>query len=522
MRIFTLLTSLAVVCAQPPLPLTLQPCSSTAAPEKFTVNSDLTISAPGGLCVDTDGSTVSAAPCKGTQDLSQKWNWLANGCVSSVGDPSLCWNADSGSTAPGTPIIMYQCGVRPSPAVAQNDLFYFDPRFEHIVGNESALCFSTETIPPGPPPPCSDDTGCSLNGVCTQSTGMCTCYPPWTGGDCSELDILPAPPVRGYGMDPDIYTWGGSVVLLDDGLYHMYVAEMSGNCSLNSWGSHSLVTHATAATPEGPFVRQDTALPVWSHNPQVVVQKNASGGNATLVLFHIGDANNGPVSNCSAEVSAADGAARAAAATGAGSVGSTLHYATNPYGPWTPVVPPPPGCNNPAPFLHPNGTWYLFCSGPLYSAPSFFGPWTVAATPSPRNPGVPGSYEDPVLYVDPRGNWHIIWHVYTTSPVPPTCVNSTVSGHWFSPDGLQWYAASTPPFPNTIPLTDGTTTLVSTRERPKILFDAAGDPTHLYNGVCATLSCAPTPCVNCKYNGKTYTNAVPLNTPGASAMHTRG
>ena len=141
-----------------------------------------------------------------------------------------------------------------------------------------------------------------------------------------------------------------------------------------------------------------------------------------------------------------------------------------------------------------------------------------------------------MLYVDPRGNWHIIWHVYTTSPVPPTvrdclgccgdrsigapppptpastaqCVNSTVSGHYFSPDGLvrprgpgiapvgrtvpptfcppallqAWYASATSPFPNTIPITDGSTTLVSTRERPKILFDAAGDPTHLYNGVC--------------------------------------
>lgn len=126
---------------------------------------------------------------------------------------------------------------------------------------------------------------------------------------------------------------------------------------------------------------------------------------------------------------------------------------------------------------------------------------------------MPGSYEDPVLFVDPRGNWHIIWHVYTTSPVPPTvrggfrrgrarllrrarapphptplqCVNSTVSGHYFSPDGLTWFASATSPFPNTIPITDGTTTLVSTRERPKILFDAAGNPTHLYNGVCGEL-----------------------------------
>ena len=152
---------------------------------------------------------------------------------------------------------MYECGTRDI-SVAANDLFYFDAPSGHIVGNESSLCFATQAAPPPPSPPCS------LNGEI--SGGACTCYEPWTGADCSTLDVLPAPPVRGYGMDPNIYTWGGSVALLDDGLYHMYVAEMSGNCSLNSWGSHSLVTHATSPTPEGPFVRQDTALPVWSHN----------------------------------------------------------------------------------------------------------------------------------------------------------------------------------------------------------------------------------------------------------------
>ena len=80
--------------------------------------------------------------------------------------------------------------------------------------------------------------------------------------------------------------------------------------------------------------------------PQVVVQKNASGGNVTLVLFHIGDANDGPVSNCSSSVDAAGGGVSSSFG-GRGGPGSTVHYATNPYGPWTPVNTPPPGCNNP-------------------------------------------------------------------------------------------------------------------------------------------------------------------------------
>lgn len=42
-------------------------------------------------------------------------------------------------------------------------------------------------------------------------------------------------------------------------------------CSLAYWGSNSQVAHATSATPTGPFVKQDTALPVWSHNPQVMM-----------------------------------------------------------------------------------------------------------------------------------------------------------------------------------------------------------------------------------------------------------
>jgi hypothetical protein len=88
--------------------------------------------------------------------------------------------------------------------------------------------------------------------------------------------------------------------------------------------------------------------------------------------------------------------------------------------------------------------------------------------------------------------------VYTTD-VPDTCVNSTVSGHYFSRDGLSWTASPFEPYGNEVHFTDGSSMLVSTRERPKLIFDLYGEPTHLVNGVCGGSSfCAPTPCVNCK------------------------
>jgi hypothetical protein len=44
---------------------------------------------------------------------------------------------------------------------------------------------------------------------------------------------------------------------------------------------------------------------------------------------------------------------------------------------------------------------------------------------------------------------------------------------------------------------------MSTRERPKLLFNAAGDPTHLFNGVCPMPNCAPQAAIQCKVQGVT-------------------
>ena len=55
-------------------------------------------------------------------------------------------------------------------------------------------------------------------------------------------------------------SWGGNILLGDDGVYHLYVSAMGGGEGLSSWGSNSQIDHATAADPMDVFKKADTAL----------------------------------------------------------------------------------------------------------------------------------------------------------------------------------------------------------------------------------------------------------------------
>ena len=229
------------------------------------------------------------------------------------------------------------------------------------------------------------------------------------------------------------------------------------------------------------------------------------GAGPLYALFHIGDGTGSNARNCSASASE-----RPSSAAGAG---STLHIATSPNGPFLPAN-PLPSCNNPAPWLHSNGTWYVVCNGfSLYSAAGIQGPWVhVTDISASDSTPLPGNYEDPLLFLDARGNWHVIYHVYRTSGADahnclPGHDGSVVAGHYFSTDGFTWRGARVSPYGNVLQLADGTQQLLTTRERPKLLFNSAGEPTHLSNGVCPSPGNFNTPisypqvstgCVDCK------------------------
>ena len=87
-----------------------------------------------------------------------------------------------------------------------------------------------------------------------------------------------------------------------------------------------------------------------------------------------------------------------------------------------------------------------------------------------------------ILVRDPNPAHHrTITAQSPTAPSPHSDPASNyISGHAFSRDGLaNWTVSPVEPFSFTVKYDDGTTGLLSTRERPKLLFDqTTGEPTH--------------------------------------------
>ena len=141
------------------------------------------------------------------------------------------------------------------------------------------------------------------------------------------------------------------------------------------------------------------------------------------------------------------------------------------------------------------------------SAHGFGGPWErPIAIPTADKRGR-ARYEDPFVWQDPRGHWHAIAHVFasercgTSDPksVTPSC--NPISGHLFSRDVLtNWTTSDVEPYSFVVQYDDGTSGLLATRERPKLLFDpTTGEPTHLYT---ATAPMPPQGCISCTHPRK--------------------
>ena len=102
---------------------------------------------------------------------------------------------------------------------------------------------------------------------------------------------------------------------------------------------------------------------------------------------------------------------------------------------------------------------------------------------------------DPAGPLDPRwgqedGSWE-----RPDNPVPSP---GWAGGHAYSRDGLVW-SAWTRCYNTSVLLTNGQVVETNRRERPKLLFDDEGYPTHLYNGAI--------------WPKETYTIVAPLNVP---------
>ena len=320
---------------------------------------------------------------------------------------------------------------------------------------------------------CSDDLDCSLNGVC--SGGSCACAVPWMGPTCGLLNRTAAANRGIFGFSPNITsTWGGNILLDDNGTFHLFVSEIDGG--LTKFVDKSQVAHAIASTIEGPYTKLGDAVGIESHNPQAV-RYSAD----RWLIYHIGSGGT----------------------PGHGQHnGSGLHSASSPYGPWTPVA----GyhgvnCNNPSPWVLANKTILLLCDGPwgkIYTAPKPEGPYTVlpqhgntlSNLNANSNCGHASGrcWEDPLLFQDERGNWHILSHTYTEQGAGPL---NSISGHLFATDVHgPWTVSPVEPYSNIVRYTDSTEQTFATVERPKLVFNERGVPTHLINGVSPVYPCS--------------------------------
>lgn len=74
-------------------------------------------------------------------------------------------------------------------------------------------------------------------------------------------------------MAPDgTSSWGMSVARdPKGGKYHGYVSEFAHGCKLGSWTSNSYINHIVSDTPTGPWKQGGVAVPVWAHNPRVLL-----------------------------------------------------------------------------------------------------------------------------------------------------------------------------------------------------------------------------------------------------------
>eukprot|EP00041_Stephanoeca_diplocostata_P018984 m.402477 g.402477 ORF g.402477 m.402477 type:complete len:363 (+) comp21179_c0_seq3:120-1208(+) len=300
---------------------------------------------------------------------------------------------------------------------------------------------------------CVTSHDCSLGGTCV--AGKCSCFSTWTGQNCSILNLGEGQNIKAFDRPKNQSSWGGSVIWGDDGLYHMYAADMTKHCGLNSWQSNSAIRHLVSETPEGPFTPREIVQGAFSHNP--TVHKTADGH---FVIFHIGAGSTKKpiVNSCTngttpsqyssvhvkSPISHTDNILDVPSAkmySRGDKVSPNMLWSTSPNGPWQSSARTGSGesldCNNPAAYTgFENGTVILICK--VMSERQNIRQMLVAVAPNWRGPYIvhgstPVFGEDAFIWrAAEDGSFHMLLH-----SMHPTKICTTA----WSTDGLSWTPA---------------------------------------------------------------------------------
>jgi len=270
-----------------------------------------------------------------------------------------------------------------------------------------------------------------------------------------KYSLLPAPKNGGFAMDGYIL-WCSSVIKVGD-TYHMFASRWPAQYGLGGWTTYSECVRATATNLLGPYTFQEVVLqkrPGSWDNSRVHNVKIVKAGDK-FVLFYINSANQ----------------------TG---------YATadDITGPWTRLDKPVIKASNPAPFVRPDGSMYVFCRlvdsqkinrGIAFTAPGYEGPYTAVANGDNLLPDG-GELEDPTIWWA-NDQYNILlndWKAHATGSIKD-------GAQYFSKDGVHYTLVSHESvFTKIVPYDDGTTETFRRRERPFIYANEKGEAIALF------------------------------------------
>ncbi|KAL7455459.1 hypothetical protein ACHAWC_007028 [Mediolabrus comicus] len=310
---------------------------------------------------------------------------------------------------------------------------------------------------------CNNDWDCSLAGTCSPE-GICQCDPWADGVDCSYLKFQPVHRNKLGYLDEQNTSWGGSIIQSEaTGMYHMYVSEIlckidgRTRCGLNAWQTHSQVVETVSAEIDGPYQRVKVVLPPEHHNPSVHVSPTTGHWH----LFSI----SGPSGPIERVISQDEGKT------------------------WgNPMTISPE--QNPGPVLMPDGSTRLFFRADGMDIPSptcsdegigvqICPSETEPCNPSSDTPILAHTGEDPSVFVDHRGNYHMLFNA-----LPYKCVPKfQQGGHAWSKDGIEWKTPRVGAFDTTIHFSDGSSMKCERRERPQMVLRKDGMPLALISAV---------------------------------------
>eukprot|EP00472_Partenskyella_glossopodia_P005560 CAMPEP_0197526796 /NCGR_PEP_ID=MMETSP1318-20131121/19407_1 /TAXON_ID=552666 /ORGANISM="Partenskyella glossopodia, Strain RCC365" /LENGTH=414 /DNA_ID=CAMNT_0043081137 /DNA_START=30 /DNA_END=1274 /DNA_ORIENTATION=- len=350
---------------------------------------------------------------------------------------------------------------------------------------------------------CVDGSGCLYNGECVQ--GSCQCYPAFRGSICGKFNFVASDGSLGRGLRSvddrglQVSSWGGSVLLGDDGRYHMWAAEMVNGTGIKAWITNSQVVHAVADDPSKPFhfTRQEVVWPVFAHEPTV-----SRAPTGEYVMFFTTNYGQKQIpctgKSCFGFNGTSDPSCpndQQCTLSPPEPLSTRMSYAKEPSGPWSePVLVPSPGNvdTNLACAIAKNES-ILCVARPqigMYSHTDWkdvlnyrrYMPDLSNIVPDKRMIG-----EDPMLWVDKTGVFHVVLHGGGW--------NAPFGYHYYSKDGYKWNGDNrVKVYENIVEQARDKPLNLSRRERPHVVFGKDGaTPVAVSNGVTEAWPCTLVP-----------------------------